>query len=69
MEIKRIADHNGTAKWSAKAIQERYVEYASKLKVSPLFDLTPETSGFWDVHIIYPVMDKVIEGIVQGDKA
>ena len=69
MEITQIIDYNGAGKWSANAIQERYVAYANKLKVFPLRDLTPRTSEFWDKRWIYPVMNEIIEGIKQGDRA
>ena len=69
MEITEIIDYNGTGKWSAQAIQERYAAYARKLKVSSFFDLTPRTHEYWHRRWIYPVMDKIIEGIEQGDKA
>ena len=65
-----IINYNGNGRWSVQAIQERYLEYARQLKVSPTLDLKPKEYGdpcgrLW----IYPIMDRVIEGIEKGDKA
>lgn len=69
METIEIIDYNGGGKWSAQAIQDRYIAYATNLKVSPLLDLSPLTSEHSNRRWIYPVMDQVIEGIEQGDRA
>ncbi len=64
-----IIDFNGSGRWSAQAIQERYVEYARRMKVAPLWDLTPRTSEHGQRRWVYSVMDKVIKGIEAGDKS
>ncbi len=64
-----LRDYNGTGKWSAEAIQERYAELCAQLGVERPVDLTPIEVVRSDTRWIYPVMDKVIEGIVQGDAA
>ena len=64
-----IIDYNGTGCWSLQAVQERYIAYAHSLKVSPLLNLTPQMQEHDRRRWIYPVMDKVIEGIEQGDRA
>jgi hypothetical protein len=69
--MMEITNLNGHGRWSVQAIQERYLEYARQLKVSPTLDLKPREYGhptngrLW----IYPIMDQVIEGIEKGDKA
>jgi hypothetical protein len=69
--MMEITNFNGHGRWSVQAIQERYLEYARQLKVSPTLDLKPREQGhptngrLW----IYPIMDQVIGGIEKGDKA
>ena len=64
----RINDFNGEGKWSRDAILDRYACYCRELGIAER-DLSPleHTNGIdkW----IYPVMDKVIEGIKEGDEA
>lgn len=62
-------DFNGTGRWSYEAVQERYAAYARRLRVSPLLQLEPLRHEERDRCWIYPVMDEVIKGIEQGDKA
>lgn len=64
-----IRDLNGTGKWSAEAIGERYRTYARELAISPELDMSPRTRTEGDVTCIYPVIDRVIEGIEHGDPA
>lgn len=64
-----IIDYNGAGRWSLQAIQERYILYARRLKVSPLLNLTPQIHEDGRRRRVYPVMDEVIAGIEQGDKA
>lgn len=65
-----IINFNGNGRWSVQAIQERYLEYAWQLKVSPTLDLKPrEDIDSRGQRRIYPIMDQVIEGIEKGDKA
>lgn len=63
-----VTDYNGDGKWSREAILERYTRYATELKVE-LRDLSPlehiERGRRW----VYPVMEKVIDGIKAGDPA
>jgi len=62
-------DYNGTGRWSLQAVQQRYIAYAHSLKVSQLLSLTPQMHEHNQRRWIYPVMDKVIKGIEQGDLA
>jgi hypothetical protein len=63
-----ITDYNGTGKWSKSELLTRYVHLAADLGIEPR-DLTPMEHIKGDRHWIYPVMDKVIEGIDVGDAA
>jgi hypothetical protein len=66
----KIIDYNGYGRWSLQAIQERYLEYARQLNVSPILNLKPSEYGHPDGRLwIYPIMNQVIEGIEKGDKA
>lgn len=69
MDTREIIDYNGTGRWSAKAIQERYATYTSTLNTAPQSDLTPRAQEHRHKRWIYPVMDQVIKGIEQGDEA
>src|SRR6476469_4866930 len=64
-----IIDYNGEGSWSADEILRRYESYARKYGIRTLRDLRPivhETEG---KRWVYPVMDRVIEGIEAGDTA
>lgn len=64
-----ITDFNGNGEWSLSAIRARYREYARELGVSPLLDMSPQTYECGNRRWIYPLMEKVIEGIEHGDPA
>jgi hypothetical protein len=64
-----IIDYNGTGPWTKEAIQERYSRYARSLRIAFPQDLSPDESTQGRKRWVYPVMDKVIEGIEQGDRA
>ncbi len=65
-----IIDYNGAGKWSAQEVLRRYERYAREMGIA-VRDLSPEESE--DRHRekkwVYPVMEKVIEGIEAGDGA
>ena len=65
----RVHDYNGTARWSAKAVIERYRDYCRSLGIPVSADLVPQTSTEGDVTRIYPIMDEIIVGVERGDKA
>lgn len=64
-----IRDYNGTGRWAAEAIQARYAEYACRAGIETRADLTPLVAVQGERKWIYPVMDKVIVGIANGDVA
>lgn len=64
-----LRDYNGTGKWSASAILERYTELCAVLGVEHPIDLTPVETTQGNTRWVYPVMDEVIEGIERGDSA
>jgi len=65
----KITDYNGSGFWSVDAVLARYAEYARRFAVSAPRDLTPLIQSTDEGRWIYPVMDRVIEGIEQGDPA
>ena len=65
----KIRDYNGEGKWSKDEIIRRYLQYCRELNVLNPIDLSPVEHVEGDVKWIYPVMDKVIDGIEQGDAA
>jgi hypothetical protein len=63
-----IVDFNGTGIWSKEEILRRYKEYCLQFN-TPMLDLMPMIHENGDKQWIYPVMEKVIEGIKGGDAA
>ncbi len=68
MNDPEVHDYNGCGIWAADQILERYRCYCEELKIAPL-DLTPMRHAERNREWIYPVMDKVIDGIKTGDRA
>ena len=64
-----IRDYNGEGEWSGQAIVERYFRYCVELKISDPLDLSPLEIRQKNVVWIYPVIEKVINGIENGDAA
>ncbi|MFO1473260.1 MAG: hypothetical protein U1F20_01420 [Lysobacterales bacterium] len=64
-----IRDYNGKGPWSVKAVQERYVELCGRLDVQTPRELLPRTYKRPEATWIYPIMERVIEGIKAGDPA
>jgi hypothetical protein len=65
----KIIDYNGNGFWSVDAVLARYAAYARRFAVSAPRDLTPLVQSSDEGRWIYPVMDRVIAGIEQGDPA
>ena len=63
-----VIDYNGDGRWSRTAIIERYARFAAEAGVVAR-DLSPNEHSECGRHWVYPVMDKVIEGIEAGDPA
>ena len=63
-----IIDYNGEGRWTKDSIIQRYFEYCKRFHVTPC-DLKPRESVAGERKWIYPVMDTVIAGVKQGDKA
>ena len=64
----KVIDYNGEGFWSVDEVSKRYTEYARSFGIQPR-ELTPFTHETHDTRRIYPVMDRVIEGIEAGDPA
>jgi hypothetical protein len=63
-----LIDYNGDGRWTRKAILERYTRYAAELGIVAC-DLSPAERTERGRHWVYPVMEKVIQGIEAGDSA
>ena len=63
-----VIDYNGDGRWTRAAIRERYARLASEAGIA-LRDLSPTEHTERGRHWVYPVMEKVIEGIEAGDPA
>ncbi|HQU86444.1 MAG TPA: hypothetical protein PKY59_25160 [Pyrinomonadaceae bacterium] len=62
-------DYNGSDFWSVDAVLERCESYSKHFKVSSPFDIQPFIRTDGEIRRIYPVMEKVIEGIEKDDSA
>lgn len=63
-----IIDYNGEGRWSHVEIEARYRRYAAEARIIPR-DLAPMESSNPVWRWVYPVMNRVIEGIEAGDPA
>jgi hypothetical protein len=63
-----VIDYNGDGRWTRDAITSRYAAYAAELGIGPR-DISPAEHSERGRHWVYPVMEKVIEGIEAGDPA
>ena len=64
----QIIDYNGAGRWSRDEILRRYAAYAREMGIEPR-DLSPHESTEKGRRWIYPVMNRVIDGIAAGDPA
>jgi len=64
-----LRDYNGSGRWSRKAIQAYYDQLARRFRVAIPSDIRPNELVSVDIHWVYPVMFRVIEGIGRGDIA
>ena len=63
-----VTDYNGEGLWSRSGILARYARYATTLRIVSR-DLSPMEHTEGVRRWVYPVMQKVIEGIAGGDHA
>lgn len=63
-----LRDYNGDGMWSAQQILARYDRYALEFGVTPR-ELSPMVHESAGVRWVYPVMDRVIQGIEAQDPA
>jgi hypothetical protein len=63
----KVMNYNNEGFWSVDEVLQRYTEYARVFGITQPRDLTPDTHSKGDSKWIYPVMDRVIEGIEAGD--
>jgi hypothetical protein len=64
-----VRDYNGEGKWSKDEILERHSRYSREMNLRNPMDISPAEVVEGEVKWVYPVMDKVIEGIERGDAA
>jgi hypothetical protein len=63
-----VIDYNGEGCWSRAEVLTRYARYAAEMGIVAR-DLSPIEHSERGRHWVYPVMEKVIEGIKAGDPA
>ncbi|HEX5241636.1 MAG TPA: hypothetical protein VFW23_00130 [Tepidisphaeraceae bacterium] len=64
----QVIDYNGVGRWSRDEILRRYAAYAREMEIEPR-DISPREHTEKGRHWIYPVMNRVIDGIAAGDPA
>jgi len=64
-----VINYNGTGFWSVEQVLSRYASYVKKYRIQAPRGLAPLVSGEGEKRWVYPVMDRVIEGIEAGDLA
>lgn len=64
-----VIDYNGSGFWGVDEVLRRYTVYARRYGIAKPRDLNPLMHSTRDRQWIYPVMDRVIEGIQGGDLA
>ena len=65
----KVIDYNGTGSWSLEAVLRRYELHARRYAVALPRNLNPPVHEENEKRWIYPVMNRVIEGIEEGDPA
>lgn len=65
----KVIDYNGEGFWSVDEVLKRYAEYTRRFGITQPTELTPLVHSTGESKWIYPVMDRVIEGIEAGDLA
>ncbi len=65
----KVIDYNAEGFWSVAEVLQRYAEYVRVFGMTEPRELTPFAHSTGDSKWIYPVMDRVIEGIEAGDLA
>jgi len=65
----RVQDYNGTGRWSAQAVVERYRDYCGKFCIPALTKLVPHTLTEGDGTWTFPIMHEVIAGVAHDDRA
>lgn len=63
----KVIDFNSIGFWSVEEILKRYSEYVRLFGITQPRELTPSTHSTNDTKWIYPLMDRVVEGIEAGD--
>lgn len=67
--MMNVIDYNGSGYWSVEEVLRRYALYARRYDIAAPRDLNPVVHSTKDTQWIYPVMERVIEGIQSGDLA
>ena len=63
-----VMDFNGEGRWSCSEILARYASYAAAMGIVSR-DLSPREHSEGGRRWVFPVMEKVIDGIADGDPA
>ena len=66
--MSEIRDYNGQGRWSSESIQRRFASYAKSFGTA-VVTLEPRAYEKGAVIWIYPLLESVIDGIIQADRA
>ena len=66
--MKEIRDYNGKGRWSREEIERRFKSYAKAFGTT-VKEINPRVHEEGSTTWIYPLIEDVIDGINQGDRA
>jgi hypothetical protein len=65
-----MIDYNSAGKWSVTMVESRYARLRTQLGGVAGFELTPRTyTNSRGMTWVYPILDRVVEGVRLGDSA
>ena len=64
-----VINYNGTGLWTVQEVLSRYSIYVERYRIASPRDLKPAVTVQGERQWIYPVMERVIEGIEHSDLA
>lgn len=62
-----IVDFNGSDRWSAQSVQQRYLKYSQRSADRPPRELKCREHTEGNVRWVYPIIESVVDGIKAAD--
>ena len=67
--MTEVRDYNGVGEWAAEAVLHRYRVLAKRFRQPTVLELKAREQVQGAIRWVYPVMDEVIRGIKEEDRA